>query len=332
MMPWEIEKLAGKEDLHTTKLALSMSQSANAVSQRHKEVCHKMFPRYDFLGITNGVHHRTWVGKAMASFYDKVLPGWKENPSLFSKAFSLTDKDLMAARKRAKKELLDKINMGGDYLISSKAKLNADDLFDTDTLTICFSRRFVPYKRPLLFFKDLDRLRDMGHRKLQIIYSGKCHEGDNFCANVISELKHHQKMLRGQIRLAIMEDRNLDTSLLLVAGSDVWLNNPEPPLEASGTSGMKAAMNGCMNLSVPDGWWMEAAEMDKESGWSFGSKDHCSNEKDAQDLYEKLEEMVDLYYNHPEKWLDHVRHSIALGAFFNTHRTVQEYEERMWRT
>ena len=329
-LPWHIKKLGGEKHLNMTRLALNLSGKANGVSQKHKEVCEKMFPKYDFIGVTNGVHHRSWVQGAMKDLFDKHLKGWEEDPYLLAKAMDLPDEDTKKAHDKNKKILIDFINKNPQYFPYSEESLEENDYFDKETLTITFSRRFVPYKRPLLLFHDLDRLRETGYKKLQIIYSGHCNPHDEFCSNIMQELKHLEKELRGQIRLAVMPDRNLDTTALLVSGSDVWLNNPEPPFEASGTSGMKAAMNGGVNLSVADGWWIEACDKTPESGWTFGTDTSGHDEIDAEELYKKLDEIINIYYNKKPEWLNHMKKAITLGAYFNTHRCVTEYLEQLW--
>jgi len=217
MLPWNIKKIASEKELHTTKLALSLSKKSNGVSQKHRAVCAKMFPHNQFLGITNGVHHNTWVIGAMRDLFDQYLPDWKQNPLVFRKVTKLPDKALREAHQKNKKKLVQYLNKDSVYFRYSKSELVSDDYFDENTLTITFSRRFVPYKRPLLIFRDLEKLRDLAYRKIQIIFSGYCHPGDRFCNSIMSELKTLTKALRGQIRIAVMEDRNLDTSKLLVA-------------------------------------------------------------------------------------------------------------------
>jgi starch phosphorylase len=208
--------------------------------------------------------------------------------------------------------------------------MEEEDYFDLDTLTITFSRRFVPYKRPLLLFETVNRLRQIGYHKLQVIYSGKCHPNDDYCNGVMHELRRLQLELRGQVRLAVFPTRNLDSAMLMVAGSDVWLNNPEPPMEACGTSGMKAAINGCLNFSSPDGWWLEANEMDEMAGWEFGCDISGHDVFDCDAIYNGLKEVIRIYYKVPEEWAQRMKHSIALGAYFNTHRNIREYQEKMW--
>jgi starch phosphorylase len=330
MLPWHIKKLASSAELHTTRLALSMSGKSNAVSRRHREVCEKMFPEYKFIGITNGVHHNSWVTGGMKDLFDKNLPGWREDPYVLAKAAALPDDELKKAHLKNKKALVDFINSDDKYFPYHKDTLREDDYFDEKTLTVTFSRRFVPYKRPLLLFHDLDRLREIGYKKLQIIYAGHCNPNDEFCNNIMAELKHLEKELRGQIRLAVMPDRNLDTTAILASGSDVWLNNPEPPLEASGTSGMKAAMNGGVNLSVADGWWAEACEQNPRAGFTFGTDISGHDEIDAEELYSALQNIIDCYYKSPADWTDRMKQAISLGSYFNTHRCVTEYINQLW--
>ncbi|MBN1258524.1 alpha-glucan family phosphorylase [Candidatus Peregrinibacteria bacterium] len=328
MLPWHIKKLATEEQLHMTRLALSLSGRSNAVSQKHKEVCGRMFPDHEFLGITNGVRHLTWVGEDMAKLYDKFLPGWRENPYLLAKAPSVPSADLLKARKAAKKKLADFINSAPECFPYRKETITEADHFDDKALTLTFSRRFVPYKRPLLLFRDLDRLREVGFRRLQIIYAGHCNPDDGFCNTVMGELTHFEKELRGQVKVAVLPHRDTEITKILAAGSDVWLNNPEPPLEASGTSGMKAALNGGLNLSVLDGWWAEAYQMDPKSGFAFGADVGGHDEIDAEELYRAIEEIIGLYGK--DEWAERVKESIVLAAYFSTERCVTEYLEKMW--
>lgn len=330
-LPHRVEKLAGHEEFHTTKLALRTSRIANGVSKRHAEVCKKMFPQHDFLAITNGVHHPTWVAQPMKELYNEHFPGWEENPELFKKALELSGNEVKKAHLESKKTLIEYLNKHPQFLAQDSENIEEDDYFDEDTLTITFSRRFVPYKRPLLLFETVNRLRQIGYHKLQIIYSGVCHPGDDYCNGVMHELKKLQLELRGQVRLAVFPTRNLDSAAMMVAGSDVWLNNPEPPMEACGTSGMKAAMNGCLNFSSPDGWWLEAIEMDEMAGWAFGCEISGHDVFDCDAIYNGLKEVVETYYEKPEEWMERMKHSIALGAYFNTHRNIRDYQEKMWK-
>lgn len=330
MEPHDIKHMASPEELHTTKLALHFSRAVNGVSRRHAGVCKEMFPAFDFLAITNGIHLSTWAGEATAELLDRHLPEWRKNPFILKNALELPDEMVKKAHQKNKKSLVDFLNSRESNLVHSSHHLQKDDYFDEETLTITFSRRFVEYKRPLLLFRDLNRLRDLAYQKIQVIFSGVCHPDDQYCNVVMSSLQGLQKELRGQIRLAVMPDRNLDTSKLLAAGSDVWLNNPQPPMEACGTSGMKAALNGGINLSSLDGWWIEAMEMDPESGWSIKGEVMGHDQQDAEALYETLEKAIDLYYNDHPAWVQKMKHSMALLGHFNTHRVVGEYANQMW--
>ncbi len=332
IIPDNIKVMASEKELHTTKLALNMSHVTNGVSQKHAAVCHKMFPHHSFLGITNGVHIPTWTTQSTQSIYNQYFKGWQNDPSQLKKALNLPNEEVRNLRKANKSTLIDYVNQHPEFLVHSSHQLTEDDYFDENTLTLTFSRRFVPYKRPLLIFEDLDRLREMAHRQIQVIFSGRCHPDDSYCNGIMQRLLELQKELRGQIRLAVLPNRNLDNTKILVAGSDVWLNNPEPPMEACGTSGMKAALNGGLNFSSPDGWWLEAEKMDAESGFSSGCDCAGHDSLDCNALYRTLEKIIDLYYNQPQKWLQKVKHSIALGAYFNSHRNVQDYLEKMWNT
>ncbi len=330
IVPHRVEKIAGHDEFHTTKLALRTSRVANGVSKRHAEVCKKMFPQHDFLAITNGVHHRSWIAAPMRKLFDAHLAGWEDDPGLLAKALEIPDEEVKKAHRESKKVFIDYLNKHPQFLAQDTDELKEDDYFDEETLTITFSRRFVPYKRPLLLFETINRLREIGYHKLQIVYSGTCHPGDDYCNGVMHELKRLQLELRGQVKLAVFPTRNLDSAALMVAGSDVWLNNPEPPMEACGTSGMKAAMNGCLNFSSPDGWWLEAMEMDEKSGWAFGCEISGHDVFDCDAIYSGLIEVIDTYYKKPEEWTERMKHSIALGAYFNTHRNIQDYRDKMW--
>lgn len=332
-MPWHITKLAGEKALNMTKLAISLSRKSNAVAQRHGEVCRKMFPGVPFQAVTNGVHLETWVSDPFKKLYDKRIKGWRMDPSKLAKApILLSDDDVEEAHDKGKLALVNYINDRPELFPIPRKELIPEDLFNPNTLTIAFARRFAPYKRALLLFQDLDQLREIGFEKIQLIFAGPWSSENTFANEVIAQLKHFGKMLRAQIRLVVIPNYNLDVARLLVQGADVWLNNPQPPMEASGTSGMKAAANGALNLSILDGWWPEGYALDPKSGWAFGSTELYpgSHEQDAVELLLKLEEVVGCYYRDTEEWTDRMKHAIALAAQFNTHRCVLEYKEKMW--
>jgi len=332
MIPWHIQKLAGADRLGMTELALALSKKSNSVAEKHREVCAKMFPEISFENVTNGIYHPRWIGEKMNGLFGETFgKNWTEKPEVLKDApKKLDDQKLLAAHLAQKKELLKRIN--ADALVFENP--DPDDFFDEKTLTIGFARRFVPYKRPDLIFENLEKLREVGYKKIQIIFAGKIHDGDQFAEHTRENIKSAARKLRGQIRVGIFPDYNLDIAKSLVTGVDMWLNNPVPPMEASGTSGMKVALNGGLNLSIADGWWIEGVKRRPESGYCFGGicdRAHPAerNACDADDLYQKIARAIS-DFKKPKKWAEKMKNAIALLEFFNTHRVVREYEQKMW--
>ena len=338
-LPWHIKKLASESELHTTILAMSLSKVSFGVSQKHGKVTQNMFPQFHIKAITNGVHHRTWIGTELANLYDKFLPTWVHDPSIFKEAVDkIPDEELWRAHQEEKSRLLDHVNNHLTSVSSEEEQKNPQETerFDIDTLTISLARRLVPYKRPLLLYSDLERLLTIGDGKLQIIQCGKAAPGDQTAQNFVKEIIGISKKLRGRIKVVYLENYAPLLSRQLVRGSDVWLNTPRRPLEASGTSGMKAALNGVLNFSVLDGWWIEGYQMDSESGFSIGPKDESlsstvDDREDIDDMYNKMQnEIIPLYYNNKKDWILRMKHAITLGSFFNTHRCIEEYRKEAW--
>jgi glycogen phosphorylase len=332
-LPLEIKEYATYEDLSTTDLALNLSRVANSVSAKHCEVCEGMFPRHNFENVTNGIYHPRWVGKEIKQLLDESLPGWEEKPELLKEAETKLDSEkLVGANKKQKRELVDWLNSRKELFPFET--IEDDDYFGVKTLTIGFARRYVPYKRHTLIFKDMERLRDMGYRKIQLVFAGNCHEGDSFCNEIKQEVERYSHMLRGQIRVAILTEYNIEVAKKLISGCDVWLNNPIIPREASGTSGMKAALNGGLNLSILDGWWIEGFNVNKKAGWAFGNETFSEGEDqdthDSRFLLEQLKDLIDCYYNRREEWSERMKSAISLVGHFNTHRLVEEYQEKIW--
>ena len=332
MLPQNIRDLATHDRLGMTQLAMSLSCRTNAVSRTHRDVTRDMFPGQEIEYVTNGVYHPRWVGNALANLYDETLTGWRETPSLLSTVFAVPNDKIQSAMRTQKTELIDWLNTEPRCFCKEGAQ--GDDIFDTETLTIGFARRFVPYKRPQLIFKNLDRLREIGYRKLQFVFAGRCHPDDAFCNQLRETIAHYDCELRGQVKVIVIQDYNLDIAKRLVTGVDVWLNNPVPPREASGTSGMKAALNGALNLSILDGWWVEGFEMHPKAGWgvkgALGESDE-NDHHDNEELLSSLNDAISCYYDRKEEWHERAKHSIALGAHFNTTRMLNEYREKMWR-
>ena len=338
-LPWHIKKLASDNELNMTILGMSLSKYIFGVSQKHGKVSQAMFPQFKINAITNGVHHRTWIGTELANLYDRFLPEWVEDPMIFASAVEkIPDEELWRAHQEEKRKLCDYVNHHLTSVLSAEEKQNPgrSESFDVDTLTISLARRLVPYKRPLLLYSDLDRLLRIGQGKIQIIQCGKASPYDEGAQHFVKDIVDISKRLRGKIRVVYLENYSPLLSRPLVRGSDVWLNTPRRPLEASGTSGMKAAMNGVLNFSVLDGWWIEGYQMDSESGFSIGPNDESitpenNDQQDIDDMYNKLEnEIIPLYYNNKKDWILRMKHAITLGAFFNTHRAITEYRQKAW--
>jgi starch phosphorylase len=285
------------------------------------DVSRHMFPGYHISFITNGVHSVTWTSPAMAAIFDKYLPGWRYDSFELRHALNIPKHEIWGAHQEMKQRLIDAIN-------TTKGVK-----FDKDALTICFARRATAYKRTALILEDVARLKAIGQQfKMQLIFAGKAHPLDTQGKDLIKTVHERIKQLDGTVQAIYLEEYSLPLAQLLVAGVDVWLNTPARPMEASGTSGMKAAHNGVPSLSVLDGWWIEGHN-EGVTGWSIGTstaddRPVVNNDAaDAKEIYDKLEHVIlPLYYNDRAGWQRLMRNCIALNAsFFNTHRMVQQY-------
>lgn len=343
-LPPDIKKLSTPNKLHMTILGLNLSRLNLAVSQKHRQVCQSLFPDHNFISITNGVHHRSWTWHVFQDLYDKYLPGWLDNPELLSTVpEKIPDDAVWAAHLESKRELVTYVNhhLAQDAL-SHGHEASPDDLFETDTLLISLARRPVAYKRPLLLYSDLEHLVKIATGKIQIIQCGKASPTDTQSQEFVKQIIKISQSLKKIIRIVYLENYSPKIARLLVAGSDIWLNTPRRPMEACGTSGMKASLNGVLNFSVLDGWWLEGYDLAPKSGFSIGPKVESfnnldgqivseSDKIDAQDLYFKLEnEIIPTYYNHRSEWISHMKQSITQGAHFNSHRLVKEYDAVAW--
>ncbi|HUW66760.1 MAG TPA: alpha-glucan family phosphorylase [Candidatus Nanoarchaeia archaeon] len=309
--------------LNMTLLALRMSYYVNGVAKKHTEISCTMFPGYSIDCITNGVHSATWVSEPFAKIYDEYIPGWRKDNFTLRYAISIPRRKIWDAHTEAKKTLINEVNCLTNVGM------------DNDVLTIGYARRAAAYKRPNLIFYDINRLikmnQDVG--KMQIIFAGKAHPSDYDGKERIKHLHDRIKELSGEIKIVYLANYDMDLAKKMTSGVDVWLNTPQRPREASGTSGMKACHNGVLNISVFDGWWLEGYIKDV-TGWGIGPKPtdviedlEADNSVDANDLYNKLEnEIIPMFYTNKQKWMNLVRHNIALNAsFFNTHRMIQQY-------
>lgn len=322
MVPAQVlRRLGGEADLNMTLLALNTSGYVNGVAERHREVSSALFPGHVIHAITNGVHSYTWTSPSFRRLFDAYLPGWAAEPLLLARVDSIPDFKILQAHQEAKHDLIE--------LVRSESGVDLDEA----ALTIGFARRFTRYKRPGLIFSDMDRLRRLTQRgPLQIVFAGKAHPRDDEGKNLIREVFRAKSELAGDIRVAYLPDYDLEMAKRLVAGVDVWLNTPEAPLEASGTSGMKAAHNGVINFSVLDGWWIEG-HLEGVTGWSIGPSPKEKREPAARrkqeidDLYGKLEYVIlPTYYQRQGEWVRMMKESIDdLASYFNSHRMLRRY-------
>jgi starch phosphorylase len=304
--------------LNMTYLALQLSRYINGVAMRHGEISRNMFPQYPIDSITNGVHALTWTAAPFRNLYDRFIPEWRRDNFYLRYAVKIPLPEVQRAHTLAKRQLLAEVQRRtGAHLAES-------------VMTVCFARRAAAYKRADLLFTDLDQLKALAERvgPFQVIYSGKAHPRDENGKNVIRRIFEFAERLRDAVRIVYMENYDMDLARLLCAGVDLWLNTPERPLEASGTSGMKAALNGVPSLSILDGWWVEG-HIEGVTGWSIdgGSEGTVDPAAEAASLYDKLEHAVlPLYYGKSSAYTEVRRSAIALnGSFFNTQRMVLQY-------
>ncbi len=309
------------EELNMTHLGLRNSGYINGVANRHRTITEKMFPGFDIESITNGIHATFWTCEPMAKLFDRYLPNWRDDPFSLRGAMNIPRPEIWEAHMEAKRALIAEINS------------KTDKGFDEDIFTIGFARRFVSYKRSDLILSDIGRLKKIIKDKgqVQIIFSGKAHPYDQQGKDIIKRI--NEKIKSTDVKIVFLENYNITIAKLLISGCDIWLNNPKRPLEASGTSGMKAAVNGVPQFSTLDGWWLEG-HIEGVTGWSIGihpSDPHFDEDEtpddEAQDLYKKLGEVIlPLFYGDREQWMRMMRACIAInGSFFNTHRVVQQY-------
>jgi glycogen phosphorylase len=309
--------------LNMTYLALSLSTYVNGVAKLHGETSRKMFPHVPIEAITNGVHAGTWVSPAFAELFDRYISSWREDNYSLRSALGMPPEELWASHLIAKHDLFEAVR--------TKTGLT----LDPDAFTIGFARRATGYKRADLILADLDRLRQIGKNagKFQIVYAGKAHPHDAGGKDIIRHIFAAKKALKKAVTIVFLDEYNMEVGGKITAGVDLWLNTPQFPLEASGTSGMKAALNGVPSLSILDGWWVEG-HIEGVTGWSIGESrlsagpaTEVDNNADVQSLYHKLESVIlPLFYKDRVKYLSVMQHAIAInGSFFNTQRMVQQY-------
>jgi starch phosphorylase len=310
--------------LNMTFLGLHASHFINGVGMRHGEISRGMFPQYLVRAITNGVHAVRWTAPSFAALYDRHIPAWRRDNLYLRYAIGIPREEIRLAHAEAKQKLLDEI------------REHAGVTLDPKLLTIGFARRATGYKRPELPLLDLERLRSIARDAgpFQVIYSGKAHPHDSSGRAAIRRIFEAAAQLRDSVPIVYVENYDLHRARFLTSGVDLWLNTPQPPEEASGTSGMKAALNGVPSLSVLDGWWLEG-HIEGVTGWSIGDDGTDPREAavDAASLYDKLERIiVPMFYGDAARYLGVMRSAIALnGSFFNTERMLRQYVLNAYR-
>src|SRR5271170_651516 len=301
--------------LNMTYVALCFSRFVNGVAMQHGKVSRAMFPEYNISAITNGVHAATWTAASFQGLYDRHMPRWRQDNVTLRYAIDIPEEEIESAHSAAKQLLIDAV-----------AKRTGVAL-KPNVFTIGFARRAATYKRADLLFTDPERLVSCAHERggLQIIYSGKAHPADEpGKAKIRRVIELAKKLDSDALQIVYLENYEWTLGALLTGGVDVWLNTPKRPYEASGTSGMKAALNGVPSLSILDGWWIEGW-IEGVTGWAI--EDHEDEAAEANSLYDHLEHvLLPLFYQQPQQWRRIMRSTIALnGSFFNTQRMLEQY-------
>jgi len=322
IVPLEVlKKFGGHDRLNMTRLALNLSEFINGVAKSHRDFSIGLFPGYKIHAITNGIHSYTWTCESFRRLYDKYLLGWANEPELLVRVGGIPDEEIWHAHMKAKQVLIDYVNkvtnIGMDY----------------DTLTLGFARRATGYKRVNLLFSDLKKLKKVNKKgKIQIVFAGKAHPKDETGKRLIQEIFGYIEKLKDGIKIVYLEDYDMGLAAKFIPGVDVWLNTPLRPLEASGTSGMKAAHNGVINFSVLDGWWVEGW-IEGVTGWAIGPHpDEQLSTKETKireldDLYNKLEYIIiPTFYQKRDEWIKIMENSIGkIAYYFNSHRMMRRY-------
>ena len=312
-----LERMGGCHDgmLNMTYVALACSRFVNGVAMQHGKISREMFPDYSIDAITNGVHAATWTARPFQEIFDRTIPRWRKDNFQFRYVIDIPLREIEKAHAQSKRVLLDAV-----------AERTGIDL-RSNVFTIGFARRVATYKRADLLLTDPERLVRLAEkfRGLQIIFAGKAHPHDEPGQKLIRQIFEVAARLKSDaLKIVYLENYEWKLGAMLTSGVDLWLNTPRRPFEASGTSGMKAALNGVPSFSVLDGWWVEGC-IDGVTGWAIPDSD--TQEQEVASLYQRLESTIlPLYYGEPEQWRTVMRSTIALnGSFFNTHRMLQEY-------
>ena len=304
--------------LSVNSLAFCLSHYINGVAMRHGQIARDLFPKYSIDSITNGIHAATWTSVPFQRLYDRYIPEWRSDNLYLRYAISIPLEEILQAHAETKRDLLAEIERRtGTHL-------------DPTVMTIGFARRAATYKRADLLLSDPDRLRRIVHQvgPLQIIYGGKAHPRDEPGKALIRSVFEVATDMRDIAPILYLEDYDMALARYLCAGVDLWVNTPQKPQEASGTSGMKAAVNGVPSLSVLDGWWIEG-HLEGITGWSIGDSWQVPSNSttEAASLYEKLEYLIlPTFYKRPNSFAEIMRSAITLnGSFFTAQRMVFQY-------
>jgi starch phosphorylase len=353
----------GDHEYNFTAMAMRINRAINSVSRLHRDVTKKQFPAFSkkIKAITNGVHHLTWISDNRSICFDRIpsLQNWREDPGCFA---SISNHDLtqlsstlQEAWSKDNQRLISYINVmlkrHRDQMIETwidppnhLSSLPETDWLQPGVFTIGFARRFSTYKRADLIFDDIGRLSDIlikNNWSVNFLFAGKAHPADEPGKSVLKLILDNQKELytrsNGLGRLIFIPGYDMSIAKLLVAGVHAWLNSPKRPLEASGTSGMKAAMNGVPNISIMDGWWVEGYH-EGQTGWKFGHEgpvddadlseapDSLLYVEDANAFYELLPSVLEMFYTQPKSFLSRALNNLQLNIpIFNTHRMAAEY-------
>lgn len=311
--------------LNMTYLALFFSHYINGVSMRHEEISHSMFPHYPINSVTNGVHAVMWTSMPFQHLYDRHIPQWRHDNLYLRYAVGIPLDEVRQAHAEAKQELLKQVEQRSGIRLNPKIMI------------LGFARRATAYKRADLLFSDIERLKRIARQvgPLQIIYGGKAHPRDEGGKSLIKRVFGDAAALGGIVRVIYLEEYGMELAKHLCAGVDVWLNTPQKPMEASGTSGMKAALNGVPSLSVLDGWWIEGC-VEGVTGWAIGDSWETESKpsEEIASLYDKLQYVIlPLFYGHPDQFTKVMRSAIALNAsFFNAQRMIVQYLQNAYLT
>jgi starch phosphorylase len=311
-----IERFGGLHNnlLNMTYVALRFSRWVNGVAMQHGKVSQQMFPDYHVESVTNGVHAATWVSPPLKRLFDAEIPRWRHDNQYFRSVYGIKPSRIANAHRVGKRKLVETV------------AARTGEALNESVLTLGFARRVATYKRASLLLEDPKRLAKIAKKigGLQIVYAGKAHPADNAGKGLIQEVFDIAgKIETGSLRIVYLENYDWELGAILTQGVDVWINTPRRPYEASGTSGMKAALNGVPSLSILDGWWIEGCAEDV-TGWAIDDGENDAAE--AQSLYDKLENRIAPLYARPNAWARMQQHCIAMnGSFFNTDRMLGQY-------